>query len=43
MPAPDGGLGACEIEVRQVYELEEIIPDASAADRFRNIGIGTDR
>jgi hypothetical protein len=43
MPAPDGGIGACEIEVRRIYELEEIIPDAAAADRFRKIGIGTDR
>lgn len=37
-PSIDGK--AAEIEVRRLYELEEILPDASSAERFRKIGIG---
>jgi len=36
-PAADGG--AAEIEVRQLYELDDFAPGA-AIERFRDIGIG---
>jgi len=37
-PSVDGK--TAEIEVRQLYELEEILPDKGSAERFRKIGIG---
>lgn len=37
-PAVDGK--TAEIEVRRLYELEEILPDRGSAERFRKIGIG---
>ena len=39
-PAPDRG--AAEIEVRQLYELEDFEPNA-ALERFRGIGMGDGR
>jgi hypothetical protein len=36
-PAVDGGVG--EIEVRQLYDLEEL-PASDAIDRFRALGVG---
>lgn len=38
-PAPFGDDAEGEIEVRQLYELEEVVPQ-EAARRFREIGIG---
>jgi hypothetical protein len=38
-PAPHGELAAGEIEVRQLYELEDFEPDVPV-ERFREIGIG---
>jgi hypothetical protein len=38
-PNPMGRGERCEIEVRQLYELEELGPSA-AIERFRDIGIG---
>ena len=38
-PAPFGERAEGEIEVRQLYEIEEAVPEA-AAQRFREIGIG---
>jgi hypothetical protein len=35
-PAPDGERGECEIEVRQLYELEDLGP-SEALERFRKI------
>lgn len=35
-PAPFEGPGACEIEVRQLYELEDF-PESEAMDRFREL------
>ena len=40
-PSVDGK--TAEIEVRQLYELEEILPDRGSVDRFRKIGIGAKR
>lgn len=39
-PAVDGGDG--EIEVRQLFELEDFGP-SDAIERFREIGVGTDK
>jgi hypothetical protein len=39
-PAVDGGVA--EIEVRQLYELDDFLPSESI-ERFREIGIGNDR
>jgi len=39
-PAVDGGEG--EIEVRQLFELEDFGP-SDAIERFREIGVGTDK
>ena len=39
-PAVDGGVA--EIEVRQLYELDDFGPSESI-ERFREIGIGNDR
>ena len=39
-PAPDRG--AAEIEVRQLYELEDFEPSA-AIERFRDMGVGSQR
>jgi hypothetical protein len=38
-PAPAGGGKDCEIEVRQLYELEDF-GTSETLDRFREIGIG---
>ena len=38
-PNPMGSGKACEIEVRQLYELEDFGP-STAIERFRDIGIG---
>jgi hypothetical protein len=38
-PAPFEGDEPCEIEVRQVYELEDFAP-SEAIDRFREMGVG---
>jgi len=38
-PAPDGGTGTCEIEVRQLFELEDFGP-SEAIERFRELGAG---
>ena len=38
-PAPFGEQSECEIEVRRLYELEELLP-ARTAQRFRDLGIG---
>ena len=35
-PAPFEGPGTCEIEVRQLYELEDF-PESEAMDRFREL------
>jgi hypothetical protein len=37
-PAIDGA--ACEIEVRQLFELEDFGP-SEAVERFREMGVGT--
>jgi len=39
-PAVDGG--EAEIEVRQLFELEDFGP-SDAVERFRDIGVGTDK
>ena len=38
-PAPFGEQVECEIEVRRLYELEEVL-SAQVAQRFRSIGVG---
>ena len=38
-PNPAGAGRACEIEVRQLFELEDFAP-SEAVDRFREIGVG---
>ncbi|HYD80183.1 MAG TPA: YciI family protein [Paucimonas sp.] len=38
-PAPHGERAEAEIEVRQLYELEDFAPNA-AIDRFRTLGVG---
>ena len=38
-PAPFGEHVECEIEVRRLYELEEVL-SAQVAQRFRSIGVG---
>lgn len=40
-PAPFGAM-ECEIEVRQLYELEDLGP-SEAVERFRGLGLGTER
>jgi len=40
-PAPFGAM-ECEIEVRQLYELEDLGP-SEAVERFRGLGFGTER
>ncbi len=39
-PNPAGGGKECEIEVRQLFELEDF-GSSEALDRFRDIGVGT--
>ena len=41
-PAPFGAAMDCEIEVRQLYELEDF-GDSPAVRRFRELGVGTER
>ena len=41
-PAPFGEDAEAEIEVRQLYELEDFAP-SEAAERFREIGIGAEK
>jgi hypothetical protein len=38
-PAPHGPAAEAEIEVRQLYELEDL-PPSTAIDRFRELGVG---
>jgi hypothetical protein len=38
-PAPFGAMSDCQIEVRQVYELDGFVP-TPAVDRFRALGTG---
>ena len=38
-PAPFEGPEPCEIEVRQLYELEDL-PPSDALERFREMGVG---
>lgn len=39
-PAPHGNGADCEIEVRQVYELEDL-PPSDGLDKFRALSVGT--
>jgi hypothetical protein len=39
-PNPMGSGERCEIEVRQLYELEDLGGPSAAIERFREIGIG---
>ena len=39
-PAPHGEEADCEIEIRQLYELEDFAP-SEAVERFREIGIAS--
>jgi len=39
-PVTDGN--ECQIEVRQLYELEDFIPSESA-ERFRKMGVATEK
>ncbi len=41
-PAPFGPQAACEIEVRQLYDLDDFVPGPSV-DRFRDLGFDTSR
>jgi hypothetical protein len=41
-PSPFPGRDDSEIEVRQLYELDDL-PDSEAVDRFRKLGVGTSR
>ena len=41
-PNPVGDGKECEIEVRQLFELEDFGPSA-AAERFRELGVGTEK
>jgi hypothetical protein len=41
-PPPEFGTGECEIEVRQLYELEDF-GASEAMGRFREIGVGGER
>ena len=38
-PAPFGAMSDCEIEVRQLYDIDDFIPSPSA-DRLRELGTG---
>ena len=41
-PAPHGPNAEGEIEIRQLYELEDFTP-SEAIDRFRGLGVGTQK
>ena len=41
-PAPFGSAMDCEIEVRQLYELDDF-GASEAVERFRDLGVGTER
>lgn len=40
-PAPHDDTAGCEIEVRQLYELDDL-PPSDGLDRFRALGVGSD-
>lgn len=40
-PAPHGDAADCEIEVRQLYELDDL-PPSDGLDKFRALNVGTD-
>ena len=41
-PAPFGSAMDCEIEVRQLYDLDDF-PQTESVERFRGMGVGTER
>ena len=41
-PAPFGAAMECEVEVRQLYDLDDF-PQSESIQRFRELGVGTER